>query len=162
MSYNSPMHICATHCNVLSYNIPLHICATRCNVSSYNSPLHICATYILILNLTYILYHLTCIHRSICISDMYMYTQAATFSPLFNHLFKHLFLSGRLILLHHFSDIFCSIIPMVNLTDSYVTTCLRTALISSIKEAVLRKSIQATMVRDKQHGPIIELNRYQV
>lgn len=51
---------------------------------------------------------------------------------------------------------------MANLSDSYVANCLRTILIPQLKEAVLRKTIQTTMVRDRQHGPVIELNRYQV
>lgn len=32
----------------------------------------------------------------------------------------------------------------------------------AVKEAAFRKVIQATMVRDKHHGPVIELNRIQV
>lgn len=30
------------------------------------------------------------------------------------------------------------------------------------QEAAFRKVVQATMVRDKQHGPVVELNRLQV
>ena len=29
-------------------------------------------------------------------------------------------------------------------------------------EAAFRKVVQATMVRDRQHGPVVELNRIQV
>lgn len=36
---------------------------------------------------------------------------------------------------------------------------LRTLLVSTAKESAFRKVIQATMVRDRQHGPVIELNR---
>ena len=36
---------------------------------------------------------------------------------------------------------------------------LRTLLVSTAKEAAFRKVVQATMVRDRQHGPVIELNR---
>ena len=36
---------------------------------------------------------------------------------------------------------------------------LRTLLVSTSKESAFRKVVQATMVRDKQHGPVIELNR---
>lgn len=40
-------------------------------------------------------------------------------------------------------------------------------LISSLvhlreQEAAFRKVVQATMVRDRQHGPVVELNRIQV
>ena len=30
------------------------------------------------------------------------------------------------------------------------------------QEAAFRKVVQATMVRDRQHGPVIEINRIQV
>lgn len=30
------------------------------------------------------------------------------------------------------------------------------------QEAAFRKVVQATMVRDRQHGPVVELNRIQV
>ena len=36
---------------------------------------------------------------------------------------------------------------------------LRTLLVTSAKESAFRKVVQATMVRDRQHGPVIELNR---
>jgi hypothetical protein len=39
---------------------------------------------------------------------------------------------------------------------------LRTLLVSSAKESAFRKVVQATMVRDRQHGPVIELNRMAV
>lgn len=39
---------------------------------------------------------------------------------------------------------------------------LKDVLVYTIKEAAFRKVIQTTMVRDKQHGPVIELNRIQV
>lgn len=39
---------------------------------------------------------------------------------------------------------------------------LRGILVSSAKETAFRKVVQATMVRDKQHGPVVELNRIQV
>lgn len=32
----------------------------------------------------------------------------------------------------------------------------------SEQEAAFRKVVQATMVRDRQHGPVVELNRIQV
>ena len=36
---------------------------------------------------------------------------------------------------------------------------LRTLLVSSAKESAFRKVVQATMIRERQHGPVIELNR---
>ncbi|XP_046386640.1 E3 ubiquitin-protein ligase HERC2 isoform X3 [Ischnura elegans] len=39
---------------------------------------------------------------------------------------------------------------------------LRGILVSTAKETTFRKVVQATMVRDRQHGPVIELNRIQV
>lgn len=33
---------------------------------------------------------------------------------------------------------------------------------SVLQEAAFRKVVQATMVRDRQHGPVVELNRIQV
>ncbi|XP_052077229.1 E3 ubiquitin-protein ligase HERC2-like isoform X2 [Mytilus californianus] len=81
-------------------------------------------------------------------------------------------LRNRLVLLHHFSDLFCPSIPMFDLQDKpepeYLeenTTGLnklRGILVSSAKETAFRKVVQATMVRDKQHGPVVELNRIQV
>ena len=32
----------------------------------------------------------------------------------------------------------------------------------TMQEAAFRKVIQATMIRDRQHGPVIEINRIQV
>ena len=34
--------------------------------------------------------------------------------------------------------------------------------LSYFQEAAFRKVVQTTMVRDRQHGPVIELNRIQV
>ena len=39
---------------------------------------------------------------------------------------------------------------------------LRTLLVTSAKESAFRKVVQATMLRDRQHGPVIELNRISV
>lgn len=36
------------------------------------------------------------------------------------------------------------------------------SLIICKQEAAFRKVVQATMVRDRQHGPVVELNRIQV
>ncbi|XP_054721916.1 E3 ubiquitin-protein ligase HERC2-like [Uloborus diversus] len=67
-------------------------------------------------------------------------------------------LRNRYCLLYHFSEIFCSSISMFDLDDDN----LRGLLVSSGKEAAFRKVLQATMIRDRQHGPVIELNRMQV
>jgi len=80
-------------------------------------------------------------------------------------------LRNRLVLLHNFSELFCPCIPMMHLQEGGDSTrddlstgldALRGILVSSAKEAAFRKVVQATMVRDKQHGPPIELNRIQV
>ncbi|XP_064637694.1 E3 ubiquitin-protein ligase HERC2-like isoform X2 [Lineus longissimus] len=92
----------------------------------------------------------------------------------YNHL-QHIeipVLRNRLVFLHHFSDLFCPSIPMFDLGDDITNRLqmdtptgadlLRGVLVSSAKEAAFRKVIQATMIRDRQHGPVIELNRIQV
>ncbi|XP_052829652.1 E3 ubiquitin-protein ligase HERC2 isoform X3 [Octopus bimaculoides] len=81
-------------------------------------------------------------------------------------------LRNRLVLLHHFSDLFCPSIPMFDLQEGgsecsrgEVLTnlnALRGVLVSASKEASFRKVVQATAVRDRQHGPVVELNRIQV
>ena len=86
-------------------------------------------------------------------------------------------LRNRLVLLHHFSDLFCPCIPMFDLeqTQEYELggggvsgggvggpDALRGVLVSSAKETAFRKVVQATMIRDRQHGPVIEINRIQV
>ncbi|CAH1268469.1 HERC2 [Branchiostoma lanceolatum] len=83
-------------------------------------------------------------------------------------------LRNRLVLLHHFSDLFCPSIPMFDLLRAgrladengskplVGLDTLRGVLVSAGKEAAFRKVVQATMVRDRQHGPVIELNRIQV
>ena len=40
-----------------------------------------------------------------------------------------------------------------------IGTSLRHTLVMSHKETAFKKVVQATMVRDRQHGPILELNR---
>ncbi|KAJ8777804.1 hypothetical protein J1605_014157 [Eschrichtius robustus] len=79
-------------------------------------------------------------------------------------------LRNRLLLLHHISELFCPCIPMFDLEGSLDETglgpsvgfgTLRGVLISQGKEAAFRKVVQATMVRDRQHGPVVELNRIQ-
>ncbi|XP_016124312.1 E3 ubiquitin-protein ligase HERC2-like [Sinocyclocheilus grahami] len=80
-------------------------------------------------------------------------------------------LRNRLLLLHHISELFCPCIPMFDLEGRLGETghgvsvgfdTLRGILISQGKEAAFRKVVQATMVRDRQHGPVVELNRIQV
>nr|XP_032812660.1 E3 ubiquitin-protein ligase HERC2 isoform X4 [Petromyzon marinus] len=78
-------------------------------------------------------------------------------------------LRNRLVLLHHFSDLFCPCISMFDLEGQLGELgplvgldMLRGILISSGKETAFRKVVQATMVRDRQHGPVVELNRIQV
>ena len=86
-------------------------------------------------------------------------------------------LRNRLVLLHHFSDLFCPSIPMFSLEETACepapstahassslthSSSLRGILVSSAKETAFRKVVQATMLRDKQHGPVIEINRMQV
>ncbi|KAF5273445.1 hypothetical protein FQA39_LY07462 [Lamprigera yunnana] len=71
-------------------------------------------------------------------------------------------LHRRLILLHHFAELVCPCISMFPITGIGSLSEIRNILVYSIKEATFRKVIQSTMVRDKQHGPVIELNRIQV
>ena len=39
---------------------------------------------------------------------------------------------------------------------------LRSLLVSTAKESAFRKVVQATMIRDRQHGPVVELNRISI
>ncbi|CAB3375688.1 Hypothetical predicted protein [Cloeon dipterum] len=78
-------------------------------------------------------------------------------------------LRNRLMLLHHFSELICPLVAMFPLGELPNNSAhasrldqLRGVLVYSAKEATFRKVVQATMVRDKQHGPVIELNRIQV
>ncbi|XP_033111225.1 E3 ubiquitin-protein ligase HERC2-like [Anneissia japonica] len=85
-------------------------------------------------------------------------------------------LRNRLVLLYHFSELFCPSISMFDLHsklkagpsvncdsfDMIGIDSLRGLLVSSGKEAAFRKVVQATMMRDRQHGLVIELNRIQV
>ena len=94
----------------------------------------------------------------------------------FNHLhgLPMTTLRFRLILLHHFSDLFCASLPMFDLSQptdsvgkrvsSQITTfgSLNGLISSSAKETAFRRVVQATMIRDRQHGPVIEINRIQV
>lgn len=71
-------------------------------------------------------------------------------------------LHNRLVLLHHFAELLCPCLPMYPITGPVSLSKLAPILVYSIKEATFRKVVQATMVRDRQHGPVIELNRIQV
>lgn len=71
-------------------------------------------------------------------------------------------LHRRLVLLHHLSELICPLIAMFPYAGPGSLSELRNILVYSIKEATFKKIIQSTMVRDKQHGPVIELNRIQV
>lgn len=71
-------------------------------------------------------------------------------------------LHARLILLHHFSELLCPCLAMLPIAGDLSLGALKDVLVYNIKEAAFRKVIQTTMVRDKQHGPVIELNRIQV
>ncbi|XP_048589232.1 E3 ubiquitin-protein ligase HERC2 isoform X2 [Nematostella vectensis] len=92
----------------------------------------------------------------------------------YNHL-QHIPLAAtrnRLILLHEFSELFCTSVTLFDLDPGHEETLdygplvgldtLRGVLIPSNKETAFRKVVQTTMVRDRQHGPVIELNRIQV
>ncbi|KAK9875133.1 hypothetical protein WA026_005926 [Henosepilachna vigintioctopunctata] len=71
-------------------------------------------------------------------------------------------LHKRLILLHHFSELLCQCITMFPITGPESLHDLRTILTYTIKEGTFRKVVQSTMVRERHHGPVIELNRIQV
>uniref|UniRef100_W8AHF9 HECT-type E3 ubiquitin transferase n=1 Tax=Ceratitis capitata TaxID=7213 RepID=W8AHF9_CERCA len=71
-------------------------------------------------------------------------------------------LHARLVLLHHFSELLCPCLAMLPIIGELSLIALKDVLVYTIKEAAFRKVIQTTMVRDKQHGPVIELNRIQV
>ncbi|XP_048506982.1 E3 ubiquitin-protein ligase HERC2 isoform X2 [Athalia rosae] len=71
-------------------------------------------------------------------------------------------LHNRLVLLHHFAELLCPSLAMFQTTGPTGLNKLAPMLVYSIKEATFRKVVQATMVRDRPHGPVIELNRIQV
>ena len=49
--------------------------------------------------------------------------------------------------------------PAANSASAADIDTLRSLLVSSAKESAFRKVVQATMIRDRQHGPVVELNR---
>ena len=110
-------------------------------------------------------------------------------------------LRNRLLLLQHFSDVFCTSMAMLSINSSFVEDgnpeasyagarqtqhqslkellepsanrtssgdvtiaidSIRRLLISSKKDSMFKKVVQATMVRDKSHGPVVVLNRVSV
>ncbi|KAL0895990.1 hypothetical protein ABMA27_011981 [Loxostege sticticalis] len=80
--------------------------------------------------------------------------------PLECHLLRDLATSlicNRLVLLHQFSELVCPNLPLLILDGPLDQ--LRTLLFYSVKEAAFRKAIMATMVRERQHGPVVELSR---
>ncbi|XP_068628740.1 probable E3 ubiquitin-protein ligase HERC2 [Battus philenor] len=80
--------------------------------------------------------------------------------PLECHLLQDLsptLICNRLVLLHQFSELVCSNLPLLILDGPLDQ--LRTLLFYSVKEAAFRKAIMATMVRERQHGPVVELSR---
>lgn len=56
----------------------------------------------------------------------------------------------------------CPCLTLLPISGSISLDTIKDILVYSIKEASFRKAIQTTMVRDKQHGPVFELNRIQV
>ncbi|XP_014251481.1 E3 ubiquitin-protein ligase HERC2 isoform X1 [Cimex lectularius] len=71
-------------------------------------------------------------------------------------------LRNRLVLLHHASDLLCPIVTMLPLNGEISLNSLRSILVYATKETTFRKVVQSTMIRDRQHGPVVELNRIQV
>ncbi|XP_038209104.1 probable E3 ubiquitin-protein ligase HERC2 [Zerene cesonia] len=80
--------------------------------------------------------------------------------PLECHLLRDmapLHMCYRLVLLHQFSELVCPNLPFLILDGPLDQ--LRTLLFYSVKEAAFRKAIMTTMVRERQHGPVVELSR---
>ncbi|CAH0722311.1 unnamed protein product, partial [Brenthis ino] len=80
--------------------------------------------------------------------------------PLECHLLRDLpqnLICNRLVLLHQFSELVCPNLPLLILDEPLDQ--LRNLLFYSLKEGAFRKAIMATMVRDRQHGPVVELSR---
>ncbi|XP_041973907.1 probable E3 ubiquitin-protein ligase HERC2 [Aricia agestis] len=80
--------------------------------------------------------------------------------PLECHLLRDMppdILANRLVLLHQFSELVCPNLALLILEEPFDQ--LRTLLFYSVKEAAFRRAITATMVRERQHGPVVELSR---
>ncbi|XP_045760290.1 probable E3 ubiquitin-protein ligase HERC2 isoform X8 [Maniola jurtina] len=80
--------------------------------------------------------------------------------PLECHLLRDMapqLICNRLVLLHQFSELVCPNLPLLVLDEPLDQ--LRSLLFYSVKEAAFRKAIMATMVRERQHGPVVELSR---
>ncbi|XP_028033518.1 probable E3 ubiquitin-protein ligase HERC2 [Bombyx mandarina] len=80
--------------------------------------------------------------------------------PLECHLLRDLstqLICNRLVLLHQFSELICPNLSLLILEGPL--DALRNLLFHSVKEAAFRKAIMATMLRERQHGPVVELSR---
>ncbi|XP_049884481.1 probable E3 ubiquitin-protein ligase HERC2 isoform X2 [Pectinophora gossypiella] len=80
--------------------------------------------------------------------------------PLECHLLRDMapqLICNRLVLLHQFSELVCPNLPLLILDGPLDQ--LRNLLFYSVKEGAFRKAIMATMVRERQHGPVVELSR---
>ncbi|XP_048481969.1 probable E3 ubiquitin-protein ligase HERC2 [Plutella xylostella] len=64
---------------------------------------------------------------------------------------------NRLVLLHHFSELVAPTLPLLSLDGPLDE--LRNLMFYNIKETIFRKAIMSTMVRERQHGPVVELSR---
>lgn len=70
-------------------------------------------------------------------------------------------LRNRLVLLHTASQLICPSFPMLSI-PGLESNNLRSLLTLQAKESIFKKTLHSTMVRDKQHGPVIDINRMQV
>ncbi|XP_048005438.1 probable E3 ubiquitin-protein ligase HERC2 [Leguminivora glycinivorella] len=80
--------------------------------------------------------------------------------PLECHLLRDLspqLICNRLVLLHQFSELVCPNLTLLILEGNLDQ--LRNLMFYSVKEAAFRKAVMATMVRERQHGPVVELSR---
>ncbi|XP_073941047.1 probable E3 ubiquitin-protein ligase HERC2 [Choristoneura fumiferana] len=80
--------------------------------------------------------------------------------PLECHLLRDMppqLVCNRLVLLHQFSELVCPNLTMLILEGNLDQ--LRSLMFYSVKEAAFRKAVMATMVRERQHGPVVELSR---
>lgn len=68
-------------------------------------------------------------------------------------------LRNRYCLLYLFNEMFGPCITFLDLGPASMFKSLKGLLMLTGKETAFRKIIQNTMVRDRQHGPVVELNR---
>eukprot|EP00118_Oscarella_pearsei_P022139 m.252837 g.252837 ORF g.252837 m.252837 type:complete len:501 (+) comp40356_c1_seq2:12583-14085(+) len=83
-------------------------------------------------------------------------------------------LRNRLVLLNHFSSLLGPCISMFNLERSDVEEEdgdtsfsvgfdeLRGLLVPSVKDSIFKRVVLQSMIRDRPHGPVIEVNRIQI